>query len=113
LPISVASPHMTVMSAKRRCIVCGMEFVGRSDSWCCTVTCRSRLHRGGRLAYLAELPQAQQQARRACHEAAEAILATERLVRAARRERRTISRRAVLKLAASTKGPSRGGGLRF
>jgi hypothetical protein len=88
-----------------------MEFVGRADGWSCSVTCRSRLHRGGRLAYLAELFQAQQQARRACHEAAEAILATERLVRVARRERLTISRRAVLKLAPSTKGPQRGGGL--
>jgi hypothetical protein len=72
-----------------------------------------RLHRDhdARFAYLAKLPPAQQNARRAIHEALTDAIAIEKVVKAARRERRIISRRTVHTLAPLSRGPSRGGGI--
>jgi hypothetical protein len=91
---------------------CGLEFMPiRNDGKTCSDTCRQRLRRGRRFAYLAELPQAQQQARRALHQAIEGTIALERAIRAARRERRNIGRRAIVRLAPLRRGPQRGGGI--
>jgi len=61
--------------------------------------------------YLRDLPPAQQQARRALHDALDDATATEKAARAARRERRTISQRTVINLAPLDRAPHRGGGL--
>src|SRR5262249_28774694 len=101
---------MRTKRRKRRCIVCGLEFAARSDARCCSGTCRMRLQRGRRLAYLDDLPPAQRQARRALHDALDAGVAAERAVRAAKRERRVLSRRAVRECPPRSRGPQGGGG---
>jgi hypothetical protein len=99
------------MPMKRPCAVCGLTFQPTQyHAKVCCATCRQRLHRGGRLFYVEELPQVQQQARRALHQAIEDTIAIEKVVRAARRERRKIGRRMVRSLAPLTRGSSRGGG---
>jgi hypothetical protein len=104
--------QMRPLAAKRPCLVCGSEFRPvRSDARCCTSTCRQRLHRGQRLAYLQDCPPAQQLARQTLHQAIEDTIAIEKVVRAARRERRMLARRMVRKLAPLTRGPSRSGGI--
>jgi hypothetical protein len=97
------------MSIKRPCAVCGLEFKPvRNDAKTCSNTCRKR-RAVGRLAYIAELPQVQQRARRALHQAIEDAIAIERVVRTARLERRKLGRRAVIKLAPLRIAPRRGG----
>jgi uncharacterized protein YfaQ (DUF2300 family) len=94
------------------CCVCGLVFKpAQYHAKTCSSTCRQRLRRGGHLAYIADWPQARQQARRALHQALADVIIIERTVRAARRQRRKIVSRAVIKLAPLSKGPHRGGGM--
>src|SRR5258708_37787709 len=96
LRISGTSPHISPMSTKRPCVVCGLEFKPRrSDAKTCCDTCRKRLQRGQHLAYLREWPPARQRAREAIHLALADAIAVESVVRAPRRQRRKITSRTV------------------
>jgi hypothetical protein len=76
------------------CRVCGEEFTpARWDAVTCTDTCRQRLHRGGDLAYLADLPpkvrraeQALQDALASSRAASREVSRTSRAARAAKRD---------------------------
>jgi hypothetical protein len=83
----------------------------RFDARTCSDTCRQRLRRGGHTVYIENLPHVQKLARRALHQAIEDTIAIERVVRSARRERRKLGRRVVIKLAPLSQEPCRGGGI--
>ena len=103
---------MNSKRSKRPCAVCGLEFKPhRSDAKTCCDTCRKRLQSGRRFDYLQSWPPARQAARLATHRALADAIAIERMVKAARRERRVLGRRMVRELAPLTRGPSRGGGI--
>jgi hypothetical protein len=76
-------------SPRRPCRVCGHEFTpSRFDQRVCTDTCRQRLHRGGDLAYLADLDPKPRRAARAQHVKIEREIAERKAANAAERKAR-------------------------
>jgi hypothetical protein len=75
--------------------VCGLEFTSsRFDAVTCSATCRQRLHRGGDLAYLIDLPPEEQQLHRHLHSALDASREAEKKALAARMQARETCRKA-------------------
>src|SRR5262249_34343082 len=102
-------PKTTVIRRRLDPLRESCQSIGGEDCRLCS--CRQRLHRCRRYDYLQVLPPVQRAARQTRHDTIEANIATERTLRAARRQRRTIGRRTVIKLAPVVKGLHRGGGL--
>jgi SLT domain-containing protein len=81
------------MATSLICRVCGMTFTApRWDARTCSTTCRSRLHRGGDLAYLAGLTAKQQRLERIMHDTRTEWIATYREAAVANREARRARR---------------------
>jgi hypothetical protein len=77
------------------CRVCGLEFASsRFDAVTCSATCRQRLHRGGGLAYLADLPPEEQRLHRDLHNALDASREAEKKAIAARMQAHKACRKA-------------------
>jgi hypothetical protein len=83
------------MRHSRICRVCGRWFASsRADAMTCTDTCRSRLRRGGDLAYLSGLSRREQRAHRKLHALSDAARAAHKehvvAVREAREAKREV-----------------------
>jgi hypothetical protein len=76
------------------CRVCGIDFTApRFDARTCSSTCRSRLRRGGDLAYLSGLSKREQRKAREIHAAYDKAKAAHRKYVVAAREAREASRK--------------------